>query len=112
MRCIGCFVEVSIQLLIIMTGKQILGSGIKFIRPLIAQYWHRVRNLELGLDMDKTRWHNDNALASVVSVPLFGCCDVFEVELLHSQMNTSKCGFSTDSLHSLRPLFPWYRCSL
>uniref|UniRef100_A0A8C6MM43 Anoctamin n=1 Tax=Moschus moschiferus TaxID=68415 RepID=A0A8C6MM43_MOSMO len=66
----GCLVELTTQLTIIMTGKQIFGNIKEAIYPLVLNWWRR-RKARTNSEKLYSRWEQDNDLETFGSLELF-----------------------------------------
>ncbi|XP_057551874.1 anoctamin-5 [Hippopotamus amphibius kiboko] len=66
----GCLVELTTQLTIIMTGKQIFGNVKEAIYPLVLNWWRR-RKARTNSEKLYSRWEQDNDLETFGSLGLF-----------------------------------------
>ena len=55
----GCFLELTIQLVIILLGKQILNNCVELGLPIGKQFWKRFRHKKEGEEAVYTRWERD-----------------------------------------------------
>lgn len=66
----GCLVELTTQLTIIMTGKQIFGNIKEAIYPLVLNWWRR-RKARTNSEKLYSRWEQDHDLETFGSLELF-----------------------------------------
>ncbi|XP_043307343.1 anoctamin-5 isoform X2 [Cervus elaphus] len=66
----GCLVELTTQLTIIMTGKQIFGNVKEAIYPLVLNWWRR-RKARTNSEKLYSRWEQDHDLETFGSLGLF-----------------------------------------
>nr|XP_058161623.1 anoctamin-5 isoform X2 [Dasypus novemcinctus] len=66
----GCLIELTTQLTIIMTGKQIFGNIQEIIYPFILNWWRR-RKARTNSEKLYSRWEQDHDLESFGSLGLF-----------------------------------------
>uniref|UniRef100_A0A8D0SWR6 Anoctamin n=1 Tax=Sus scrofa TaxID=9823 RepID=A0A8D0SWR6_PIG len=66
----GCLIELTTQLIIIMTGKQIFGNVKEAIYPLVLNWWRR-RKARTNSEKLYSRWEQDHDLETFGSLGLF-----------------------------------------
>jgi len=58
----GCFIELAMQLGVIMIGKQIIGNAQELLIPKLKSYIHHWKLKDVMVNDDKTRWEEDYEL--------------------------------------------------